>query len=185
MKSVSSKWIFTLFLIIMLGGGLMSCTGDAEKLVGSWSDTFSMTDDYTQYRVFQQSERKYSFFHTFQFNKGKDKNGGHFLDVISPMAFSQSPDDIVIGSEIRGEWEIKNGKLYLNFFDSMELLNAERISFSDKEYLISELSKYFLKDYKKLGMQGLPYEIKENNGKYQLTIHFGNVSKSFVKREEK
>lgn len=171
-----------IIITFLFSGILLSCSDDAKKLEGSWSDTFSLTNDYSQYRVYQQSERRYTFFHTFNFNKDKGKNGGNFLDVISPIAISQSPDDIIIGSEIRGEWEVKNGKLYLNFLDSMELLNAENISYNDKIYLISELSKYFLNDFREMARQGLPFEIKENNGKNQLTIHFGNSTETFIKR---
>lgn len=174
---------FFFLLLLILGCSLISCSNEADKLEGSWSTTIGLGDDYSEFRIYQQSKRRFTYFHTFNFIKEKDKNGGYFLDIISPIVFSQSPYDIVVGSEVNGKWEIIKGKLYLKFFDNIELINAENLNLNDQNYLASQMQKNFLDKYKKVSSQGLNFEIKDTKDGSHLIIYFGNVTESFTKRE--
>lgn len=178
------KIFLSTLLLLFLGCSLISCSNEADKLEGSWSNTFGLSDDYSEFRIYQQSERGFTYFHTFKFINEQDENGGYFLDVISPLAISQSPDDIVVGSEISGKWEIVKGKLYLYFSDNIELLNAENLNLNDQNYLASQMVKYFLDKYRIVCSQGLDFEIKENSSGSSLTIHFGNTIESFTKQKK-
>ena len=94
-------------LVISVLGILVSCTNDAKELDGDWSTTFSLTDDYTQYRVFSTGDRRYTFFQTLSFVKTEGENGGYFEETINPMVFQPDPYHVVVGSKVEGLWEIK------------------------------------------------------------------------------
>lgn len=169
--------VLPIFVISVLGI-LGSCTNDAKKLDGDWSTTFSLTDDYTQYRVFSTGDKRYTFFQTLSFVKTEGENGGYFEETISPMVFQSDPYQVVVGSKVEGIWEITKGKLFLYYDGGIELTNADNISFEDKMYLIEQMEELFFKDFEKIGHRGLKYEIKDDH----LKIDFGNFTEDFSKR---
>lgn len=171
-----TKKILPIFVISVLGI-LVSCTNDAKELDGDWSNTFSLTDDYTRYRVFSTGDRRYTFFQTLSFVKLNDENGGLFEDVITPMVFQSDPYEVVVGSKVGGTWEINKGMLFLYYDGDVELTHADNLSFNDKMQLEEQMEALFFKDFDKLGLRGLKYEIKNDH----LKIYFGNFSEDFTK----
>lgn len=175
-KNYFKKKILSIFVISVLGI-LGSCTNDAKELDGDWSTTFSLTDDYTRYRVFSTGDRRYTFYQTLSFVKLNDENGGLFEDVITPMVFQSDPYEVVVGSKVGGTWEINKGKLFLYYDGDVELTHADNLSFNDKMLLEEQMEALFFKDFDKLGLRGLKYELKDKN----LKIYFGNVTEDFSK----
>ncbi|MDE6300461.1 MAG: hypothetical protein K2M19_01925 [Muribaculaceae bacterium] len=161
---------------IFLGCMLSSCSSREDKFVGSWSRTFGLRDNYTQYRVI--ADKGKSFFQTFTFEKGKDGKGT-FTDYIAPVMASS--DQFAVGSKISGEWEIKDAKLYLYFDGELSLTNADKESEDDKFVIASALAEKFLSDIKSEGEKGIPYEFGETNGREWLKFKFKGEDISLLK----
>lgn len=174
--------IFTFLLLI-----LVSCSKE-DKLVGTWDRSLGLGDDYTQYRRFYNSEYPPTCFHTFTFEKGEDGEKGTFTDAVSPLVLptgDTNPDQLIVGSKITGEWEIKGKKLYLFYDDDLKLLNADNLSSADQSRLKDEMTAAFLKEYKQLGEEGFPYEIVKKDKGESLKIAFGNTDLVFKLNEDK
>lgn len=162
----------------------VSCSSKEDQFVGSWSRSFGMnTHPYTEFRAFSQNTGK-TFFHTFTFEKGKDGKG-EFFDVVSPLMIGGDPDEIVIGSKVSGEWEVKDGKLYLYYNDDIQLTHADNLDPEVKTILEDQLTQQVLSKYKEDGEKGFSYEFKEKNNKTGLEIEFGQDKMVLVKEKSK
>ena len=155
-------------------------------MIGSWETTFGLTNDYTQYRVFSNSEYKPTFFHTLNFYQGEKGKSGTFTDVITPLVLpGQNNEELKLGSRISGTWEVKNNNLFLYYDEnSFSLINADTLSRNDRLILEERLKLEFLDKYKTKGAEGLSYEIVHKNNKTGLEIKFGNT-KVTLKKEDK
>lgn len=173
--------VLTLFVTFIL----VSCSSKEDELIGSWSRSFGIANDYTQYRVYSESDYRPTFIQTFTFEKGEKGRENLFTDYISPLVIGgQNPDDVLIGSEITGTWEIKDDKLFLYYdSESFSLTNADMLGRTDRMIAEEELGQSFLEDYKKLGEKGLSYEIVHKNDKTGLEINFGNTELTLIKKK--
>lgn len=164
---------------------LVSCSSKEDKLVGQWGNSFGITNNYTDTRVYKEPGD--ACFQTFFFEKGENGEMGVFTDNITPLVIGgQNPDNVIIGSQISGTWKIKGDKLYL-YFDknSFALTNADMLGRTERMILEDQMAKSFLDEYKNLGEEGLNYKIVHKNNKTALEINFGNTKVTLVKREEK
>lgn len=174
---------FSLTLCLaLIGIVVISCSSKEDELIGQWGNSFGLTNNYTKNRVYKETGD--TFFQTLTFEKGENGEMGVFTDNISPLVIN--PDDILLGSVISGTWEIKGKKLYLYFEDeSLSLTNADGIGRADRLILEEEMAQRFLDEYKKLGAEGLNYEIIHKNNKTGLEINFGNAKITLIKKEDK
>lgn len=184
---MKKKYFSTAILSFLMALVLVSCSSKEDELIGSWSTSFGIANDYTQYRVYSNSEFRPTFFQTFTFEKGKNGEMGTFTDNISPLVIGeQNPDEVLIGSKISGTWEIKDKKLYLYFDDEgLSLTNADDLGRTNRMIVEDDMTQRFLDEYKKLGEDGLSYEIVHKNDKTGLEINFGNTKLILIKKEDK
>ena len=173
------------FWIAIIGVIATSCSSKENELIGRWGNSFSLTNNYTENRVYK--ETRATCFQAFTFEKGENGEPGVFTDAISPLIIGdQNPHRVLIGSTVSGTWEIKNDKLYLYYDkESFSLTNADEMRRTDKMILEEEMAQKFIVDYKKLGAEGLSYEIVHKNNKTGLEIKFGNTKVTLIKKEDK
>lgn len=166
---------------------LVSCSSKEDELVGKWGNSFGLKNKYTSDRVYTSPDNHDAFFQTFIFENGEKGEKGAFTDYISPVVIGdQNPDEMVIGSEISGTWEVKGDKLYLYFDnESFSLTNADMIGRTDRIMLEDEMAQKFLENYEYLGTKGLSYKIFHKNNKTGLEINFGNTKVTLIKKENR
>lgn len=171
--------------IALIGIIAPSCSSKEDELVGSWSTSFGLTNDYTQYRVYSDSEYHPTFFQTIKFSQGENGKPGTFTEVISPLVLSgQNSNELKIGSKISGTWEIKNKKLYMYFDEnSFSLTNDDMIGINDKAILEDQMTQEFFQRYGTVCSNGMNFEIVKRNDKTGVEIHFGNTKVTLVKKE--
>lgn len=182
-KKTCSTTVLTLFMALVL----ISCSTKEDEIIGSWSTSSGLANEYTQYRVYSNSEYRPTFIQTFTFEKDENGSENSFTDKISPLVIGgQNPDEVLIGSEISGTWEVKGNKLYLYFDeDSLSLTSADEVGDTDRIALEDEMTQMFLENFKSLGAEGLSYEIVHKNNKTGLEMSFGNSKVTFIKQEDK
>lgn len=172
--------MISLFGMVIL---LATSCSEEDKLVGRWSYTFGLGNRYTENRMFSESGPGNTFFHTLVFEKGEGKEG-KFTDTIYPLVLGTSSDQkMLVGSKITGEWTIKNHKLYLQYNDDMQLLNADALYDVEKSQ-IAEVWNNRFENWKKKGEEGYTYEIVEKNGKIGLKIP-DLQTPAFIKEQDK
>lgn len=163
---------------------LTSCSSKEDKLIGTWSRSFSKDTPYTDYRTFSLDNASHTYYHTISFEKGKSGKGT-FTDVVTPLSYSVKADQIVVGSKVTGNWEVKDGKLFLFYNDDLSLTNDNNLDADDIEELEMRMSHLFFEDYERLGEKGLSYKFIEKNDKVGLEIDFGNDDVVFSKKADK
>ncbi len=162
---------------------LSSCSSHNDELLGSWSRSFSLKDDYASKRAISVSEDHETYFHTFTFSKG-DNGMGTFTDNIAPMIISPQHGKIILGSMLTGQWEVKDNKLFLYFDDNVTLTNGADLSPSEINAVETQIGRVFLSAYKELAAQGIDYTIEEHNGKQGIKLDFGPSSFTLIKKIE-
>ncbi len=178
----TAKLIKSLMLLLMGVCMLTACTSKEDELVGSWSNSFGINSNpYTEVRAIHKQGIHPTYIHTFIFEKGENGKG-EFNDIVNPLTFSLQPDDWAVGSRVTGNWEIKDGKLYLIYDDEVTLLNSDKLDPELAEIIKDAMKKQLIDVYNKQGAKGLPYEIIERNNTKVLVIRFGNDTLEFARR---
>lgn len=184
MKTVFKFTFGAAFAFIILA--FVSCSSAEDELVGSWSTSFGLSNDYQHLRVAQKEDDHNTFMQTFTFEMGEKNEPGKFKDYIAPLAMltSSSDDEIIVGSVLTGTWELKNKKLYLHF-NNLELVNADNLAPELKNAIKDEMQKRFFEKYQKDAENGISYEIEERNNKTGLILNFGSTKLKLIKSEKK
>lgn len=173
----------TIFIGIIFVCICTGCSSKEDKLVGTWSTAFSLKNDYVRCRVYSISGDHPTYNHYFTFKKGENGNKGTFVDGITAYVFDEN--EIHVGSKITGTWEIKKDKIFLYYDDNVSLTNANKFGETDKNLLKEEITKQFLKDYRKVGENGVSYEVYKKDGKAKLRINLCYPPLTMNKEEKK
>lgn len=173
---------FTKLMLVVLTLSFMSCESQEDKLVGGWSNVFGISpSSYTEYRVYRPNGPGSSMIENFTFTMGKDGKKGIFVDAISPLL---PGNNIVVGSKVTGEWEIKDKKLYL-YYDELTLTGmTDKLDEEMQMDLEIEMTEKFFNDYMKAGETGFPYRITKEKGKMCLEIDFPGGALQFTRNDE-
>ncbi|MBD5221842.1 MAG: hypothetical protein HDS70_05675 [Bacteroidales bacterium] len=188
MKRGLFRSIFKMMLAILMLP-LAACESQEDKLVGEWGKVFGIApNSYTGYRVYRPNGPGSTMVENFTFTKGEDGKKGKFVDSIFPL---MPGENVVVGSNLTGEWEVKGQLLYLYFdhsieFDGLELTGTtDKLDFETEYELRQEMAQILKDEYIKACKSGIPYRIVEKNGKTGLEIEFPGGAMTLVKSDEK
>lgn len=167
-------------LILLFICATTSCSKDEDQLIGSWSRCFGLnTNSYTQYRAFHDKDIHPTYFHTFVFEKGTGDKG-IFKDVVKALILSGT-QRVSVGSKLSGNWEVRNGKLYLYYDDTMQLLDADDLNTELIAILEEAVKDKFLSKFKEAGKNGYEYTLKKVRDKDVLEIDLGSETLTLKK----
>ena len=167
----------------------VACESQEDKLVGEWHTTFGIApNSYTTYRVYRPNGSGSTMVENFTFTKVEEGKNGKFVDSIFPF---MPGENVVVGSKLTGEWEVKGELLYLYFdryqeFDGLTLTGTtDKLSFETEYQLRQEMAQILKDDYIEACKSGIPYRIFEKNGKTGLEIEFPGGTLTLVKSGKK
>lgn len=170
-----------MFLVLTLP--FVSCESQEDKLAGNWDTMFGISrSSYTEYRVYRPDGPGSTMIERFTFTKGTDGKKGTFVDSVFPLI---PGDNLVVGSKVTGEWEIKDKKLYLYYDDLTLTGTTDKLSEESQMNLEIEMTDKFFSDYMNAGEEGLPYRIVKEKGKTRLEIDFPGGKVQLTRDEEK